>query len=101
QDVVTAVVGLQQDDVRGRRAAIGLDGGRDAAHLHAQVRLGEPAIVGRCLHRGGGLDTRAEGLDGDARRRRGGLLALGGLGRRRGRRLGGLEGIFHATCRRR
>ena len=57
-------------------AAIGFDRRGDAAHLDLQMRLAQPAILAGGLHGGRGLDGLAEGLHGDARRRRD-VLAVG------------------------
>ena len=70
EDVVAAALGLDDDDVRRRRAAIGFDGGGDAAHLDLEMRLGQPAILAGGLHGGGGLDGLAKRLHRNARRRR-------------------------------
>ena len=50
--------------------AIGLDGGRHAAHLNLEMGLAEAAVFARRLHGGGGLHRLAEGLHRHARRRR-------------------------------
>ena len=76
EDVVAAALGLDHDDVRRRRAAIGFDRRGNAAHLDLQMRLAQPPILAGGLHRRGGLDGLAKGLHGDARRRRD-VLAVG------------------------
>ena len=82
EHLVAAAVGLDDDDVRRRRAAIGFDRGGDAAHLDLEMRLGHAAILAGRLHGGGGLDGLAERLDRDARRRRDVLVLRGRFGRR-------------------
>src|SRR5262249_34700373 len=57
---VGAGVGFQHDDVRGRSRAIGLDGGRHAAHLDLQMRLAEAAVVAGRLHGCSGFHRLAE-----------------------------------------
>jgi hypothetical protein len=82
---------LQHDEVRGRRLAVGLDGGRRAAHLDLEMRLVHAPVDGRRLDGGGDVGGFAERLDGDPRdgsdvadrlglRRRGGTR--GGVGAR-------------------
>ena len=80
EDVVVAAFGFQDDDVRRRRALIGFDGRGQAAHLDAQVRLGQAPILAGRLDRSGGLHRLAEGLHRDARRRRDVLIALDDVG---------------------
>ena len=67
---VGAALGLQDDHVRRRRGAIGLDGGRHAAHLDLEMGLAEAAVFAGRLHGGGGFHRLAEGLHRHARRRR-------------------------------
>ncbi len=69
QDVVGALLGLDEDDVRRRRTAIGLDRGGGAAHLDFHMRLGQTAVLAGGLHGGGGFNRLAKGLHRDARRR--------------------------------
>ncbi|OIQ67180.1 hypothetical protein GALL_512450 [mine drainage metagenome] len=68
EDVVAAF-GLENDDIRRRRAAIGFDGGRHAAHLNLEVGLTEASILPRRLHRRRGLHGLAESLHGHPRGR--------------------------------
>ncbi len=94
EDVVAAVLRFQNDDVRRRRALIGFDRRRQAAHLDAQMRLGHAPVLAGRLDRGGGVDVLAEGLHRDARRRRDMFVAAGGI--REARILaGGLVTLFH------
>ena len=83
EDVVAAVLGFQDDDVRRRRALIGFDRRRQAAHLDAQMRLGQAPILAGRLNGGGGVDVLAERLHRHARRRRDMLFAAGDSRRRR------------------
>ncbi len=69
EDVV-ATIGLEDDHIGRRRIVVGLDGGDHAAHLDLQMRLAEAAILARRLHGGSGFDRLAEGLHGNAWRRR-------------------------------
>ena len=62
--------GLQDDHVGRRRGAVGLGGGRHAAHVDGETRLAEAAILARRAHGGGGFLGLAKGLHADARRRR-------------------------------
>ena len=68
QDIVAAF-GFQDDHVRRRRGAIGLDGGCHAAHLNLEMGLAEAAVFARRLHGGGGFHGLAKGLHRHARRR--------------------------------
>jgi hypothetical protein len=70
QNAVAVIFRFENHDVRGRRCAVGLKRRRDAAHLHAQMRLGETAILGGGLHDRCGLDRLAKCLHRDAWRRR-------------------------------
>ena len=81
EDILAAVFGFENDDVRRRRILIGLDGGDQAAHLDAQMRLGHAPILAGRLDGGGSLDGFAERLHRDARRRRDALFAAGDVGR--------------------
>ncbi len=83
QDFVGMVFRLEQDDVRRRRGAIGLDRGGDAAHLDFHMRLAETAVFAGRLYGGGGFNRLAEGLHRDSRRGRDMFVGGGGLGRRR------------------
>ena len=67
---VAAAFGFQDDHVRRRRGAIGLDGGGHAAHLDLEMSLAEAAVFARRLHGGGGLHRLAKGLHRHPRRRR-------------------------------
>ena len=80
EDVLAAAFGFEHDDVRRRRALIGFDGGGEAAHLDAQMRLGHAPILAGRLDRGGGLHGLAERLHRDARRRRDVLVAADNVG---------------------
>ena len=86
QDFVGVVFRFDHDDVRRRRAAIGLGRGGDAAHLDFHMRLAEAAVFAGRLHGGGGFDRLAEGLDRDPRRGRD-MFVGGAVGRRRRHRL--------------
>src|SRR5205085_3243002 len=65
---------------RGRRGAIGLDGGGHAAHLDLEMRLAETTVLAGRLHGRRGLDRLAEGLHRHPRRRRNVLLRRRRLG---------------------
>ena len=80
EDVLAAVFGFENNDVRRRRALIGFSGGDQSPHLDAQMRLGHAPILAGGLDRGCGLHGLAERLHGDARRRRDALLAPGDVG---------------------
>ena len=67
---IAAAFGLQDDDVRRRRRAIGLDGGGHAAHLDLEMGLAEAAVLARRLHGGGGFHRLAKRLHRHPRRRR-------------------------------
>jgi len=67
---IAAALGFQDDNVRRRRGAIGLDRGRHAAHLDLEMRLAEPAILAGRLHGGRSLDRLAKSLHRHPRRRR-------------------------------
>ena len=77
EDILAAVFGFENDDVRRRRILVGLDGGDQAAHLDAQMRLGHAPILAGRLDSGGSLDGFAERLHRNARRRRDALFAAG------------------------
>ncbi len=86
QNFVGVVFRFDQDDVRRRRAAIGLDRGGDAAHLDFHMRLAQAAVLAGGLHGGGGFNRLAKRLDRDPRR--GCDVFVGGvLGRLHRRRL--------------
>ena len=53
-----------------RRRAIGLDGGRHAAHLDLEMGLAEAAVFARRLHGGRGFHRLAKRLHRHPRRRR-------------------------------
>ncbi len=65
---IGAAFGFQDDHVRRGRRAIGLDGGRHAAHLNLEMGLAEAAVFARRLHGGCGFHRLAKGLHGHARR---------------------------------
>ena len=67
EDVLARQAALDDDEVRRRVLLVVRHRRFDAAHVHADVRLGEAAVLGGDLHdlRHGGV--LAEGLDGDAR----------------------------------
>ena len=67
---IGAAFGFQDDHVRRRRGAIGLDGGRHAAHLDLEMGLAEAAVFARRLHGGSGFHRLAERLHRYTRRRR-------------------------------
>ena len=75
EDIVAAAFRFEHDDVRRRRALIGFDGRGQAAHLDAQMRLGQAPIFAGRLNGRGGLDRLAERLHRNARRRRDVLVA--------------------------
>ena len=77
EDILAAIVAFENDDVRGRRVLVSLDGGDPAAHLNAQMRFGHAPIFAGRLNGGGGLDLFAERLHRDARRQRDALFAAG------------------------
>ena len=77
QNGFAAALGLQNDDIRRRRAAIGLDGGSDAAHLDLQMCLPKPTILTGGLDRGRSLDGFAKCLHRYARCRRDVLVGGG------------------------
>ena len=79
-DILAVALGFQNDDVGGRRAAIGFGGGRETAELYLQVRLGHAAIFAGGLDGGGRLDGLAKRLDGYARDRSNMLVGTDGLG---------------------
>jgi hypothetical protein len=66
---IVAAFGLENDHVRSRRGAVGLDGGCHAAHLNLEMGLVEAAVFARRLHGGGGFHRLAKGLHRHARRR--------------------------------
>src|SRR5262249_43025818 len=61
---IAAPVGLEHDNVRGRRVFVGLDRGNDAAHLDLEVSLAKTAVFTGRLDRSGGFDGVAERLHG-------------------------------------
>ena len=67
QDLVARQAALDDDQVRRRVLLIVRDRRLDAAHVHADVRLGQPAILGGDLHDLGRRAVLAERLDRDAR----------------------------------
>ncbi len=67
---VVAAFGLQDDHVRRRRRAIGLDRGGHAAHLDLEMRLAEAAVFAGRLHGARGFHRLAKRLDRHARCRR-------------------------------
>jgi hypothetical protein len=69
KNFIGAVFRLDEDDVRRRRTAIGLDRGGAAAHLDFDMRLGQPAVLASRLNGRGGFHRLAEGLHRHARRR--------------------------------
>ncbi len=73
---------------------IGLDGGDQATHLDAQMRLGHAPIFAGRLNGGGRLDGLAERLHRDARRRRDALVAARDFGGN-GVLPGFLASLFH------
>ena len=77
EDILAAVFGFQDNDIRRRRVLIGFDCGDQATHLDAQMRFGHAPILTGRLNGGGGLDRFAERLHRNARRRRDALLAAG------------------------
>ena len=79
EEDVVAAFGLQDDDVRGRGRAVGLDGSGHAAHLDLEVGLAEAAVFARRLHGGRGFHRLAESLHRHPRRRRD--VVFGGRGR--------------------
>ena len=91
QNGIAAAFRLQHDDVGRRRAAIGFDGGGDAAHLDFDMRLAETAVFAGRLDGGRGFHRFAERLDRDARRRRDVLVARRRLRRALRLRCDGLE----------
>src|SRR4029078_10074636 len=80
ENVIATAPGLDDDNVRRRRAAIGLDRGSHAAHPGLDVRLRHASILAGGLDGGGGLDGLAKGLHRHPRRRRDEVIA-GGVNR--------------------
>ena len=76
---IAAAFGFQDDHVRRRRGAIGLDRGGHAAHLDLEMCLAEAAVLARRLHGGRGFHRLAKRLHRYARRRRDMIVGDGGV----------------------
>lgn len=68
-EYVAASFGLEHDNVRRRRGAVGFGRGGETAHLDLEMGLRQTTILAASLHCCGGLDRFAERLHRDARRR--------------------------------
>ena len=69
ENIIGASIGLDQDNVRRRRTAVGFGCGGNAAHLDFNVRFCQTPILAGGLNCGGGFNRFAKGLDRDSRRR--------------------------------
>ena len=67
---------IDDDQVRRRAIDVVRDRRRNAAHVHADVRLGQPAIFGGVLQSIGNAWFVAEGLDRNARNRTGAVAGM-------------------------
>ena len=74
EDLVARQAAFDDDEVRRRVLLIVRDGRLDAAHVHADMRLGQPAILGGDLH-----DLAAAPFSQNA------WMEMRGMGRARGR----------------
>ena len=63
ENFIGATIGLDQDNVRRRRTAIGFGCGGDAAHLDFHVRFCQTPVLSGGLNCGGGFNRFAKGLD--------------------------------------